>query len=208
MTQIQTHYDILSVARNAPPEVIRAAYRALSQQYHPDRNLGKEEAARIMVEINASYEMLSDPKKRQEYDLWVAQQEKSKGHAPNTQNETIDTEQTSIAQSTPGVGLRGILKIPFEVTLGCLAWLLFVFPSAIVCIFCFMLIFTALTGCGLSLYSYVHQWPLFNNYFPIAWFAISVVASILIYGRVHKVLVRIKEYLSKNVKSEAFGNKA
>lgn len=55
MAQIRTHYDNLKVARNAPPDVIRAAYRALSQRFHPDKNLGNTEAARIMAIINASY---------------------------------------------------------------------------------------------------------------------------------------------------------
>jgi DnaJ-class molecular chaperone len=35
---IHSHYDSLKVARNAPPEVIRAAYKALSHKWHPDRN--------------------------------------------------------------------------------------------------------------------------------------------------------------------------
>lgn len=48
MEKIHTHYDNLKVAREAPPEVIRAAYRALSQRYHPDRNPANAEAARIM----------------------------------------------------------------------------------------------------------------------------------------------------------------
>lgn len=57
MAQIHTHYDNLKVARNAPPEVIRAAYKTLSQKFHPDRNHGNAEAARIMAIINASYEV-------------------------------------------------------------------------------------------------------------------------------------------------------
>ena len=36
--KIATHYDNLQVARNASPEVIRAAYKSLTQRYHPDRN--------------------------------------------------------------------------------------------------------------------------------------------------------------------------
>jgi curved DNA-binding protein CbpA len=82
MAQIHTHYDNLKVARNAPPEVIRAAYRTLSQKFHPDRNPGNAEAARIMAIINTSYEVLSDPNKRQEHDLWVAQQERPSAQPP------------------------------------------------------------------------------------------------------------------------------
>jgi hypothetical protein len=75
MARIHTHYDNLKVARNAPPEVIRAAYRTLSQKFHPDRNPGDPQTARIMTLINASYEVLSDPIKRQEHDIWIAEQE-------------------------------------------------------------------------------------------------------------------------------------
>jgi hypothetical protein len=69
MPRIHTHYDNLKVARNAPFNVIRAAYKTLSQQYHPDLNSGRSEAERIMTLINLSYGVLSDPKKRESYDL-------------------------------------------------------------------------------------------------------------------------------------------
>lgn len=75
MKKIHTHYDNLKVSRGAPAEVIRAAYRALAQKYHPDRNSGDAEAVRIMKAINASYEVLSDPGKRHEHDKWIVQQE-------------------------------------------------------------------------------------------------------------------------------------
>lgn len=64
MKQLRTHYDNLKVARNAPPKIIRAAYKALSHKYHPDRNEGNSESARIMTIINNSYEVLSDPVKK------------------------------------------------------------------------------------------------------------------------------------------------
>jgi DnaJ-class molecular chaperone len=75
MKKIHTHYDNLKVSRSAPTEVIRAAYKVLAQKFHPDRNPGDSEADRIMKTINTSYEVLSDPVKRQEHDQWVAQQE-------------------------------------------------------------------------------------------------------------------------------------
>ncbi|MBU0909276.1 MAG: DnaJ domain-containing protein, partial [Proteobacteria bacterium] len=76
---IKTHYDRLKVARDAPPEVIAAAYRSLSKIHHPDRNPGNAEAATIMALINASYDILSDPDKRRQYDLWL-QQHESEAH--------------------------------------------------------------------------------------------------------------------------------
>lgn len=75
MAKIHTHYDNLKVTRNAPQEIIRAAYKTLSQKFHPDRNPGNADAARIMSIINASHEVLSDPDKRRAYDQWLAQQE-------------------------------------------------------------------------------------------------------------------------------------
>lgn len=75
MARIHTHYDNLKVARNAPPEVIRAAYKTLSQKYHPDRNPNNPDAVRIIKIINSAYEVLSDSRKRQEHDEWITREE-------------------------------------------------------------------------------------------------------------------------------------
>lgn len=75
MAKIHTHYDNLKVARMAPQEVIRAAYKALSQKYHPDKNPGDEKAARIMAIVNTAYGILSDPMRRKEHDEWIAAEE-------------------------------------------------------------------------------------------------------------------------------------
>ncbi|MGZ5051796.1 MAG: J domain-containing protein [Methylobacter sp.] len=77
MTKFKTHYDSLNVARNAPASVIKAAYKALCQSYHPDKYAGgPDEAVRIMKNINAAYAVLSDTDKRAEHDRWIALQEK------------------------------------------------------------------------------------------------------------------------------------
>jgi curved DNA-binding protein CbpA len=68
---VRTHYDNLKVARDAPPEVIRAAYKSLSQKYHPDRNSGDPNASRTMAIINAAYRVLSDPVLRKRHDEWI-----------------------------------------------------------------------------------------------------------------------------------------
>ncbi|WP_258193030.1 J domain-containing protein [Nitrosomonas oligotropha] len=73
---MHTHYDNLKVARDAPPEVIRAAYKSLAHKYHPDRNQSNPDAARIMSLINIAYEELSDPVKRKLHDEWIRGQEK------------------------------------------------------------------------------------------------------------------------------------
>lgn len=75
MAKIHTHYDNLKVSRHAPQEVIRAAYKALSQKYHPDKNPGDERAARIMAIVNTAYNILSDPVRRKEHDEWIVSEE-------------------------------------------------------------------------------------------------------------------------------------
>ena len=62
------HYEILGVASNASSKEITFAYRRLALQYHPDRN--KTPLANdMMLRINTSYSILSDPNKRREYDV-------------------------------------------------------------------------------------------------------------------------------------------
>ncbi|MCP1621508.1 DnaJ domain-containing protein [Pseudomonas nitroreducens] len=77
MQKPRTHYDNLMVARTASAEVIRAAYKSLTQKYHPDKNPGDPQAARIMAMINQAYEVLSDPQRRRSHDEWIAQQEQA-----------------------------------------------------------------------------------------------------------------------------------
>jgi molecular chaperone DnaJ len=61
-------YEILEVSTTARPAVIRAAYRCLVQEYHPDRNPGDAEAAARMSLINHAYSVLADPPQRARYD--------------------------------------------------------------------------------------------------------------------------------------------
>ena len=60
-------YQVLQVHSDAEPEVIEAAYRALSKKYHPDRN-ATDDAQTRMVTINSAYEILGNDTKRAEYD--------------------------------------------------------------------------------------------------------------------------------------------
>ena len=63
------YYRILGVLDDAEDIVIRAAYRALAQRYHPDKWRGDQaEATRRMAEINVAYAVLSDTVKRATYD--------------------------------------------------------------------------------------------------------------------------------------------
>ena len=61
-------YDILGVEPGATPEQIRAAYRQLAMRMHPDRNPGfVPEATQRFSEIQAAYELLSDPASRAQH---------------------------------------------------------------------------------------------------------------------------------------------
>jgi hypothetical protein len=74
LAHVRNHYDNLQVAKNAHSLVIEAAYRALVQKFHPDRN-SSVGATRVMRLVNAAYEVLSDPVKRRQHDEWIASSE-------------------------------------------------------------------------------------------------------------------------------------
>jgi DnaJ-class molecular chaperone len=62
------YYEILGVPSGATEKQIKAAYRKLAFQYHPDRNTGDPESAGKMKAINEAYAVLSNPSKREHYD--------------------------------------------------------------------------------------------------------------------------------------------
>jgi molecular chaperone DnaJ len=64
------YYDVLGVERGAAAEEIKKAYRGLVMKYHPDRNPDDPEAAETMKDLNEAYAVLSDPRKRQLYDVY------------------------------------------------------------------------------------------------------------------------------------------
>jgi molecular chaperone DnaJ len=66
---VSDYYETLGVARGASDAEIKKAYRKLAQQWHPDVNAEAEAAVRFK-EINEAYQVLSDPERRQRYDLF------------------------------------------------------------------------------------------------------------------------------------------
>ncbi|QIK79620.1 J domain-containing protein [Sphingomonas piscis] len=69
-------YSVLQVSSSAEQAAIQRAYRALMRRYHPDA--GWEQDAARTKQINAAYDVLSDPEKRRLYDAQRLKQEKGK----------------------------------------------------------------------------------------------------------------------------------
>jgi DnaJ-class molecular chaperone len=90
---MKTYYEVLGLVKDAEDVVIRAAYRALVQKYHPDKSkLPPQDSHRIMTELNAAYGVLGNKNKRSVYDAYL--QGKSK---------QFESEQTQTQPATEDV---------------------------------------------------------------------------------------------------------
>jgi molecular chaperone DnaJ len=68
MATERSYYEVLGVERNASDADIKRAFRKLAQQWHPDVNT-EAAASERFKEINEAYQVLSDPRRRQIYDM-------------------------------------------------------------------------------------------------------------------------------------------
>ena len=62
------YYETLGVKRDVSPDDLKKAFRHLARKYHPDLNRGSKEAEEKFKEINEAYQVLSDPRKKAQYD--------------------------------------------------------------------------------------------------------------------------------------------
>jgi curved DNA-binding protein len=64
------YYDVLGLSKTASEDDIKKAYRKLARDHHPDRNPGDKQAEARFKEIQQAYDVLSDNKKREQYDRY------------------------------------------------------------------------------------------------------------------------------------------
>ena len=69
MATTRDYYDILELERGASDDEIKRSFRRLAQQWHPDVSTDPDADARFK-EINEAYQVLSDPQRRQAYDIF------------------------------------------------------------------------------------------------------------------------------------------
>lgn len=62
------YYELLGVTKDTPPDEIKKKYRALASKHHPDKGGDTEK----FQEIQIAYDTISDPQKRQQYDMELA----------------------------------------------------------------------------------------------------------------------------------------
>src|SRR6185369_10415936 len=80
----QDYYELLGVAKGADDAAIKAAYRRLAKEHHPDHKNGCKESEARFKAINEAYDVLKDPQKRAAYDRFgkAAFQNGGGGHDP------------------------------------------------------------------------------------------------------------------------------
>lgn len=93
MDKKRDYYEVLGVERTADENTIKKAYRKLAKKYHPDTNKGKPQAEEKFKEATEAYAVLSDPKKRKEYDQFGFGGENPEGSYQEYQFDDRDFEE-------------------------------------------------------------------------------------------------------------------
>lgn len=89
---MDNHYAVLNVAMDAPDTVVRAAYRVLAAQFHPDRHAADPAVLQRMQQVTAAYRVLSDPQRRADHDRQLQRQRRRRAQ---------DTAMPRVVESPP-----------------------------------------------------------------------------------------------------------
>jgi DnaJ-class molecular chaperone len=108
------HYATLGLDRDCTDQQIRAAYRLLAKQHHPDLNSDSPEASGQTRALNAAYAILSDPAKRQTYDRQLSAQNSARPRTARSQRNLSQEVHLRIEDFLRGTTLQVSIHDPVQ----------------------------------------------------------------------------------------------
>jgi len=106
---MKNYYNVLQISPESELIDIKRAYRKLALKYHPDKNWSND-AAKVFIEINEAYQVLSDPQKREKYDIYYNFQKTKESAQAKTEVEIFTQECTKQGSDKA----KEYSKMPFE----------------------------------------------------------------------------------------------